>query len=617
MKKCYLIILLTMTFTSLMFSQTTAPKNLKVSIEKWNGLKYVLLSWDEVSSGSVQYYIYKKEGSLSDSGAFVKQTLPVKGSSYKDKFVMRGQSYSYYVTAYNSHTESEPSDSVEITISDTLSPVLISGTVTDESTGKPLSSGKVVFIPLQGWFNKFAVIDSNGNYSTKVLPGKYIISFNSSKYIPEFYDNKYSIFDAAQVEITNNTPAVFNAALKPFIIPEKHMISGKVTDESGNPLKAIVSVIFLNRNWFKHGVSQRPTDSLGNYSIPVRDGDSVVVYAIAKDRNYIPEFYNDKYELVEADRIYINKDTANVDFMLNPKPVYNNSISGKITDLNGTAVTANVTLFKLRENSHPKVKRTIVTDSLGNFSISNLNPGTYIMHILPEYGFLPTFYTTDGAQTFRWKDADSIIVTETSVISDLNVQVSPVPDSGYAEIEGEITDNDGEAVEGAMVYVVDENSNLVSFGSTNSNGNYLISNLAPGSYSIYTDKFNYDGSQKTGITIHYSGNQLQNVSLTMTALTPTAVGGNGSIISDYKLSQNYPNPFNPSTVINFQVPKTGFVSLKVYNVIGQEVATLINGVKNAGNYKLTFNANGLSSGIYFYSLNAGDVKLTRKMVLIR
>ena len=87
--------------------------------------------------------------------------------------------------------------------------------------------------------------------------------------------------------------------------------------------------------------------------------------------------------------------------------------------------------------------------------------------------------------------------------------------------------------------------------------------------------------------------------------------------TSFKLSQNYPNPFNPTTVINFTIPKAGNVTLKVYNSLGQEVATLINGFKNASNYKVDFNASNLSSGVYFYTLEANNFKQTKKMVLIK
>ena len=83
------------------------------------------------------------------------------------------------------------------------------------------------------------------------------------------------------------------------------------------------------------------------------------------------------------------------------------------------------------------------------------------------------------------------------------------------------------------------------------------------------------------------------------------------------LSQNYPNPFNPSTTINFSIPNSEFITLKVYDVLGKEVATLVNEEKATGSYEVNFNAAGISSGIYFYKLQAGSIIETKKMILLR
>jgi photosystem II stability/assembly factor-like uncharacterized protein len=87
----------------------------------------------------------------------------------------------------------------------------------------------------------------------------------------------------------------------------------------------------------------------------------------------------------------------------------------------------------------------------------------------------------------------------------------------------------------------------------------------------------------------------------------------------YSLSQNYPNPFNPSTRINYELRNSNYVTLKVFNLLGKEVAQLINEKQNAGSYAVDFNSTefNLPSGIYFYTLSAGEFKETRKMVLIK
>jgi len=87
--------------------------------------------------------------------------------------------------------------------------------------------------------------------------------------------------------------------------------------------------------------------------------------------------------------------------------------------------------------------------------------------------------------------------------------------------------------------------------------------------------------------------------------------------SGYVLEQNYPNPFNPSTTIRYAIPQSAQVSLKVYDVLGREVATLVNARQSAGVYVANFDATALPSGMYFYRLQAGSFSETRKMMLIK
>ncbi len=92
---------------------------------------------------------------------------------------------------------------------------------------------------------------------------------------------------------------------------------------------------------------------------------------------------------------------------------------------------------------------------------------------------------------------------------------------------------------------------------------------------------------------------------------------NNEVPSGYKLEQNYPNPFNPTTNINFSISSASNVSLKVYDAMGREVSTLVNEFKNTGNYSYEFNASDFASGIYYYTLTAGNFTQTKKLTLLK
>lgn len=135
-------------------------------------------------------------------------------------------------------------------------------------------------------------------------------------------------------------------------------------------------------------------------------------------------------------------------------------------------------------------------------------------------------------------------------------------------------------------------------GTTNELQNYSFTDIG-----LNTGNYNYRLKQ-----IDYNGN------FGYHDLSGEVIIG---IPSKYSLAQNYPNPFNPSTIINYQLAVNSFVSLKVYDMTGKEVSSLVNEVKNAGYYSVTFDAKNLSSGIYFYSIQAGDFSNTKKMLLVK
>jgi hypothetical protein len=123
------------------------------------------------------------------------------------------------------------------------------------------------------------------------------------------------------------------------------------------------------------------------------------------------------------------------------------------------------------------------------------------------------------------------------------------------------------------------------------------------------------GSVASAPTLTLDGIQVSTAWSNITNVTPIS-----TVATDFSLSQNYPNPFNPSTTINFSIPKSGFVTLKVYDVNGREVKSLVNNNMTAGKYEVNANFATLNSGVYFYTINvSGDANYsqTKKLMLVK
>jgi len=144
-------------------------------------------------------------------------------------------------------------------------------------------------------------------------------------------------------------------------------------------------------------------------------------------------------------------------------------------------------------------------------------------------------------------------------------------------------------------------------------------------YRLRADSPAIDAGVATPVTVDYAGNPrlfgaAPDIGAWESLLGSPAVSvyeGGGSLPKVFALRQNYPNPFNPNTTIEFGLPQARYITLTVYNLVGEEVATLIAGDRAAGTYKVTWEASGSPSGVFFYRLTAGDHSQTKKAVLVK
>jgi hypothetical protein len=167
-------------------------------------------------------------------------------------------------------------------------------------------------------------------------------------------------------------------------------------------------------------------------------------------------------------------------------------------------------------------------------------------------------------------------------------------------------------------FIDDDGNNTLTYSATLSNGNPLPAWL---SFDPDTRTFTGTSAETINLNIKVKATDSANVSVSCTfGINVTITGIDESkeqLPESFNLYQNYPNPFNPATTIEFAIPKTGRYSLDLYNTLGELVKQISDREYDAGYYKETLNATGLSSGMYVYRLTGNDANIVRKMVVLR
>ena len=290
------------------------------------------------------------------------------------------------------------------------------------------------------------------------------------------------------------------------------------------------------------------------------------------------------------------------------------------------------------------VRYTAVTDPVGSYTLRGLPPGDYaVMCFAPNHigTYYDGAYAPDRAQTIHVDGERPVegidfelaglywhyAVDEDRAAGGELAPTNPAA-AGSPAVYGNVADDSGHPVEDATVYLLDAREQPVAFARTGGDGRYELSGLPPGEYRLYASRLGYTGT--------YNGNQHDfaaaeplnlasgqtEVDLVLSTAKVTAVEEDADTEAAIPLAMalhcNYPNPFNPETRIAFSVPASGRATVRIHNALGQRVATLYNGVAEAGQpYEVVFHAHGLGAGTYFYALEFEGRRLTRPMSLVK
>ncbi len=546
---------------------------------------------------------------------------------------------------------------------------IVTGSVTD-SLGTPIRALVQLFKrDAVMSFEYSATTDSTGTYRfNHVDVGSYIARATALRgdYVRQWYFQKNSPVDADPILVADSAVVTVNFILKAReVTVPLFTVSGNVSDTLGAPIPGAV-VIFTRAEYLLNSAKnpapgdhdldnirdvlnaspslglalsgdaraafRTTTDSTGAYHLILPRGSYI---GLAYAQGFFKLFYNNESDLLSADPLALVADTTQINFTLHAlPPVPLGTIAGTVLDTTANVgVPARIVAFG-RSGAGPADAFFAESDTAGGYELDNLPPGDYYVLAMPLGRYVPSFYSLTGP-TMRWRQATTVSVNG-SAIAGIDIMVRPIPvsASGYTYIQGTVSTTAPVGrlqkaaatvgVDGTFVYATDGTGTVTGYAVTDASGSYTISGLAPGSYTVSSDRIDYETPTSTSVSATYDASGAPvpgTVSFSLTSTTGVT-DQPAAIPEQYSLSQNYPNPFNPTTQINFTLPQQNHVTLRVFNLLGQEVATLVDRVSPAGTYTVTWNGRtefGMpaASGVYFYQLKAGNFTAVRKMIMLR
>ncbi len=448
-------------------------------------------------------------------------------------------------------------------------------------------------------------------------------TYDMPNYYPWWYDAKYDFEKADMLELNCGDTKEITAVLEKIPVPNMYKVSGKVVDkETQDPIKHS-SVVFIGTEkktkmtqYFDCGVKED-----GKYVIELPDNFDYIAYAayyMYKDGGnwqdtYLPQYYDGVADPTEATTISLTADKENVNFQLSKLATYANSLTGTLTGEDEAIIQKGFVVAYLVEVTNPEEKFMLYTGTScqvneeGKFLMENLIPGKYVIYGSPDRAktYAPGYYKENELAVINWEEATSVTVNADGESGSYKV-VLPFKDKGLTgngKIHGavskgnkmKITDDltTTDPINGANIYLIDSNGNIIESMNTDANGSFSMDNLAYGGYLLIADKIGLQNN--TQMIFIKEGDD--DISRTI-ELEQKNTG-----VEDNNLSGNkvYPNPAKTQVTIEY-IGTIGNSEITVINSIGEDVKT-INTSAITGVNVLNVDVSSFTAGSYFIRIN--------------
>jgi hypothetical protein len=455
----------------------------------------------------------------------------------------------------------------------------------------------------------FTILPDDSIKMNVTLSGFYFVTINDTS------DTMYIYNDGIE------SPEPLEVRIK-FFEDEFGEFNGFVRD-SLNTIDSATVYFFYNGIYL---LDTAKTNSSGFYQITLPEGDYTIgtekenYYVVFHDSTYDP-FFGQFVELDSGDVKTINFNLKRID---NP----NLSVSGQIIDsINGINVNKGIIIVRTGTHVPTPLNKgnSTLLDTLNAFAGFIRADGSYSVYIQsPDFyylqaytnNFLPGYYNDEGTASVYWQNADSLLI-ESNII-DKNILLLRDSSYGAGSIGGSITFTsftDQSDYEGITILAKNINNGaLYSYNFGKELGNFNVTNIPYGTYELVAQKIGFENAFSQTVVIDPLNNQITGINLNFII---SDVENDFDVPIDLLLYQNYPNPFNPSTNISFYLPQSSIVKLDVFNVLGESVETIVDAELNSGFHSVTFNGSNLASGVYLILLEANELRLSKKMLLLK